>query len=157
MKYNVGDKVRVRKDLVNYSEYGGELFVREMQQFKGKVVTICRLLDDKYFIREDTSEYAWTNEMLEGIANDAIKPDYYERSAMQPIEVMQRIMTAEQFEGFLLGNCIKYRMRCENKGQRDSDMHKSRQYAYWLEMTKEGRIINPSEDRVPDSYRFKVV
>ena len=27
----------------------------------------------------------------------------------------------------------------------------------WLEMTKEGRIINPSEDRVPDSYRFKVV
>ena len=26
-----------------------------------------------------------------------------------------------------------------------------------LEMAKEGRIINPSEDRVPDSYRFKVV
>ena len=78
MKYNVGDKVRVRKDLVNYSEYGGELFVRGMQQFKGKVVTICRLLDDKYFIREDTSEYAWTNEMLEGLANDAIKatPEY---------------------------------------------------------------------------------
>jgi hypothetical protein len=88
---------------------------------------------------------------------DAIKPDYYERSAMQPLEVMQRIMTAEQFEGFLLGNCIKYRMRCENKGQRDSDMHKARQYAYWLEMTKEGRIINPSKDKVPFDYEFRVV
>ena len=82
---------------------------------------------------------------------------YYEKSAMQPLEVMQRIMTAEQFEGFLLGNCIKYRMRCENKGQRDSDMHKARQYAYWLEMTKEGRIINPSEDKVPFDYEFRVV
>ena len=158
MKYKVGDKVRVRKDIVDNSKYGGELFTGEMRQFVGKVVTISELLDDdKYFIREDTSEYAWTDEMFEGLANDAIKPDYYERSAMQPLEVMQRIMTAEQFEGFLLGNCIKYRMRCENKGQRDSDMYKARQYAYWLEMTKEGRIINPSEDRVPDSYRFKVV
>jgi hypothetical protein len=88
---------------------------------------------------------------------NTIRPGYYERSAMQPLEVMQRIMTAEQFKGFLLGNCIKYRMRCENKGQRDSDMYKARQYAYWLEMTKEGRIINPSEDKVPDSYKFKVV
>lgn len=89
--------------------------------------------------------------------DDKTKGSHYEKSAMQPIEVMQRIMTAEQFKGFLLGNCIKYRMRCENKGQRDSDIYKARQYAYWLEMTKEGHIINPSKDKVPDSYKFKVV
>ena len=98
------------------------------------------------------------SDAINGLANtDAIKPDYYERSAMQPLEVMQRIMTAEQFKGFLLGNCIKYRMRCENKGQRDSDMYKARQYAYWLEMTKDGRIINPSKDKVPFDYEFRVV
>ena len=88
---------------------------------------------------------------------NTIRPGYYERSAMQPHEVMQRIMTAEQFEGFLLGNCIKYRMRCENKGQRDSDMYKARQYAYWLELADMGQTINPTEDKVPDSYKFKVV
>lgn len=93
----------------------------------------------------------------ENTNGNTIRPGYYERSAMQPLEVMQRIMTAEQFKGFLLGNCIKYRMRCENKGQRDSDMYKARQYAYWLEMTKEGRIINPSKDKVPFDYEFRVV
>ena len=100
------------------------------------------------------------SEAAEGEANEITdngSPGYYERSAMQPLEVMQRIMTAEQFKGFLLGNCIKYRMRCENKGQRDSDMYKARQYAYWLEMTKEGRIINPSKDKVPFDYEFRVV
>ena len=82
---------------------------------------------------------------------------YYEKSAMQPLEVMQRLMTGEQFKGFLLGNCIKYRMRSQYKGQHDSDEYKARQYAYWLELVDMGQIINPSEDKVPDSYRFKVV
>jgi hypothetical protein len=76
---------------------------------------------------------------------------------MQPLEVMQRVMTAEQFKGFLLGNSIKYRMRCEQKGQRDSDLYKARQYAYWLEMAKEGRIINPSKDKVPFDYKFNII
>ena len=110
MKYNVGDKVRVRKDLVNYSEYGGELFVREMQQFKGKVVTICRLLDDKYFIREDTSEYAWTNEMLEGIAHDAIKPHYYQFHGYDVFDI------AKHFQlDYPLGSALKYLLRAGHK------------------------------------------
>ena len=82
---------------------------------------------------------------------------YYEKSAMQPLEVMQAIMTEEQFKGFLLGNCIKYRMRKNYKGQHDSDEYKARQYAYWLELVNLGQTINPAEDKVPDSYRFKVV
>lgn len=88
---------------------------------------------------------------------NTIRPGYYENSAMQPLEVMQRIMTTEQFKGFLLGNCIKYRMRCEHKGQRDSDLYKARQYAYWLEMVGDGHIINPSKDKVPFDYDFRVV
>ena len=110
MKYNVGDKVRVRKDLVNYSEYGGELFVRGMQQFKGKVVTICRLLDDKYFIREDTSEYAWTNEMLEGIANDAIKPDYYQFHGYDVFDIAKHLEL-----DYPLGSALKYLLRAGHK------------------------------------------
>ena len=181
MKYKVGDKVRVRKDLERMKLYGGELAVDIVTFFRGKIVTIAEdnCVGNVYTIKEDGGRSVWTDKMFDGLANeapsitrrinnksdainglantDAIKPDYYERSSMQPLEVMQRIMTVEQFEGFLLGNCIKYRMRCENKGQRDSDMYKARQYAYWLEMTKEGRIINPSKDKVPFDYEFKVV
>lgn len=94
---------------------------------------------------------------MDRILEQGNKESYYEKSAMQPLEVMQAIMTEEQFKGFLLGNCIKYRMRCEQKGQRDSDLYKARQYAYWLEMVKDGHTINPSMDKVPFDYDFKVV
>ena len=48
-----------------------------------------------------------------------IEGNHYVASAMQPIQVMQAIMTPEQFSGFLIGNIIKYRMRCNYKGQHD--------------------------------------
>jgi hypothetical protein len=76
---------------------------------------------------------------------------------MQPLEVMQRVMTAEQFEGFLYGCCLKYLLRKDYKGQRESDEYKARQYAYWLEMVKEGRTINPSKDKVPFDYKFNII
>jgi hypothetical protein len=96
-------------------------------------------------------------EKVEDLEEAKTKGSHYEKAAMQPLEVMQRLMTAEQFKGFLLGNCIKYRMRCEQKGQRESDLYKARQYAYWLEMVKDGHRINPSRDKVPFDYDFKVV
>lgn len=85
------------------------------------------------------------------------KGSHYERASMQPLEVMQRVMTAEQFEGFLYGCCIKYLLRKDYKGQRESDEYKARQYAYWLEMVKDGRIINPSKDKVPFDYKFSII
>jgi hypothetical protein len=201
MKYKVGDKVRVRKDLVIDSVYGGYSFPEGMAMFRGKVVTISKRLNNgKYYILEDNSGYAWTwtNEMFEGLANEAPsivkrindkhhilngllnsdgsvdgeklmeklasdseearkKGNHYEKAAMQPLEVMQRIMTTEQFEAFLFGNCLKYLLRKDYKGQRESDEYKARQYAYWLEMVKDGHIINPSKDKVPSDYRFSII
>jgi hypothetical protein len=145
-----------------------------MAKKAGLVVTLkeCDNVYRRYKI--DADDWNWCDEMFEGLVGmqsaelkevlddeningNTIRPGYYEKSAMQPLEVMQRIMTAEQFKGFLLGNCIKYRMRCENKGQRDSDMYKARQYAYWLELVRQGKIINPSVDVVPEGYEFKIV
>ena len=198
MKYKVGDKVRVRKDLVIDSCYGREDFVGEMKSFIGKIVTINRVMDEEYMILEDDGDYAWTEEMFEGLANEApsittrinnkhnilnglfnsdgsvdgeklmeklsnqsndsndmAKGSHYEKSAMQPLEVSQVLLTKEQFEGALLFNIIKYRMR--KKGQDEADAYKARQYAYWLEMVKEGRTINPSKDKVPFDYKFSII
>jgi hypothetical protein len=197
MKYKVGDKVRVRKDLAVGSNYGRERFVENMKSFIGKVVTISNVSDAEYMILEDDS-YGWTDEMFEGLANEAPsiakrindkhdilngllnsdgsvdgeklmeklasdseeakkKGSHYEKAAMQPLEVMQRIMTTEQFEGFLYGCCLKYLLRKDYKGQRESDEYKARQYAYWLEMVKDGHIINPSKDKVPYDYKYSII
>ena len=74
MKYKVGDKVRVRDDLICYELYkmhDSETYDSvntEMQEFKGKEVTI--LADNsfgKYLIKEDNGEWHWTDEMFSGL------------------------------------------------------------------------------------------
>ena len=191
MKYKVGDKVRVRKDIKEHETYGSYLTCNDsMVKKAGLVVTIkeCDNVYKRYKI--DADDWNWCDEMFEGLVgmqsakliekleenqvfvmndrpqrptkpastpDDKAKGSHYEKAAMQPLEVMQRIMTKEQFKGFLLGNCIKYRMRSDYKGQHDSDEYKARQYAYWLELVDMGQTINPTKDKVPDSYKFKVV
>lgn len=181
MKYKVGDKVRVRKDLERMKVYGGNLTDDSMTFFRGRIVTIAEdnCVGDVYTIKEDGGRSVWTDEMFEGLANeapsitrrindksdainglantDAIKPDYYEKAAMQPLEVSQALLTREQFMGALMFNIIKYCMRKDYKGQHDLDEHKARQYAYWLGLVKEGKKINPSVDIVPDDFTFRVV
>lgn len=106
-------------------------------------------------IEHDYSAVELNMEKLSNQNNDMAKGCHYEKSAMQPLEVSQVLLTKEQFEGALMFNIIKYRMR--KKGQDEADAYKARQYAYWLEMVKEGRIINPSKDKVPFDYKFSII
>ena len=64
MKYKVGDKVRVRKDLEVNETYGGETFVDTMEKFKGKVVEIEDIRGKGFYtIKGDL--YTWSDEMFE--------------------------------------------------------------------------------------------
>ena len=67
MNFKVGDKVRVRKDLVVDKDYGGYDFVSSTEKFKGKIVTIEKVFSNAYFIKEDIKGYKWTDEMLEPV------------------------------------------------------------------------------------------
>ena len=80
---------------------------------------------------------------------------HYINSAKQPVEVMQLLFTQEQFLGFLIGNYIKYKMRAGNKGDKDKDLNKARQYAYWYVLAKDNKMIDPIKDTVPSDFVFK--
>ena len=41
--------------------------------------------------------------------------EHYLKKAVQPWEAMEAWMTTEQFKGYLLGNCIKYLARAQDK------------------------------------------
>ena len=82
--------------------------------------------------------------------------NHYKSSAMQPIQVMQRIMTVEQFKGFLIGNVIKYSMRAGHKDAVYKDYNKARQYMWWLHLVNQGRTIDPLRDVVPDKWDAKL-
>lgn len=70
MKHKIGDKVKVREDLIIDNDYNMEdgshdTFVSEMVPYRGKIVTICGYIGGEYVIEEDCCEWHWTDEMFE--------------------------------------------------------------------------------------------
>lgn len=76
--------------------------------------------------------------MQEDAVHDAVNPSHYNvKGVQQPIEVMQKLMTKEQYEGFLWGNIIKYAHRYGRKGDKKETAGKIAQYAKWLQEVKD--------------------
>lgn len=66
MKYKVGDKVRVRKDLVVGKEYGDNVFIADMKKYSGKIMTVGGItVTGDYTFKEDANIWYWSDEMLE--------------------------------------------------------------------------------------------
>lgn len=65
MKYKVGDKVKVRTDLVVGGKYGGWEFTIGMSRYAGQTVTIRYRSDDYYDIKEYEPQSFWAEEMFE--------------------------------------------------------------------------------------------
>ena len=72
MKYKVGDRVRVRRDLKNDVSYGSRYTVEKMMDYKGNVVTISEVRQNYYKIEEDEEGWDWTDEMFEGLVDDEL-------------------------------------------------------------------------------------
>lgn len=75
--------------------------------------------------------------MNQASANDLqIGGQHYKEMGMQPWDVMEAVLTREEFIGFLKGNIIKYSMR---QGKKDSDdAGKARHYRMKLNEIQHG-------------------
>jgi hypothetical protein len=58
--------------------------------------------------------------------------EYYDVGGIPTIDVIKAKLTPEQFEGFLLGNAIKYALRMNHKESKEKDAGKLAQYSDWL-------------------------
>lgn len=66
MKYKIGDKVKIREDLEVGKGYNDCTFIKDMEQYKGKIATIYYCYDDdSYDIDLDDGAWFWTDDMLE--------------------------------------------------------------------------------------------
>ena len=77
MKYKIGDKVRVRKDLVPGNEYGGICYVECMDKLEDKKCVITYVDDTSYHIND--SKYWWTDEMLQDAENNIMEVNNMDR------------------------------------------------------------------------------
>lgn len=75
----------------------------------------------------------------------ALDATHYQILQQQPIEIMQVLMTHEQFLGFCWGNAIKYILRLGKKDAPEKEMQKAQQYAKWYIEASKGKIIDPRE------------
>lgn len=63
---------------------------------------------------------------------------HYKDMAIQPWDVMETVLTREEFIGFLKGNVIKYSMRAGKKGDASTDAAKAMHYKQKLNEVKWG-------------------
>jgi hypothetical protein len=56
---------------------------------------------------------------------------------MECIEVMEVLLTEEEFRGYCMGNVIKYRWRRKDKGKEAEDMKKAQWYLNKLTEVKD--------------------
>ena len=93
MKYSVGDRVKIKsldwynenKDEDGNIELPTHIFISEMSQFCGKVVTIEDVfegVDDNEVYYMEEIDCGWTDEMIEGLVEEESKSG----SALNPIE-----------------------------------------------------------------------
>lgn len=140
-KFKVGDKVRSREfgvgvvDEILAPEYPYPITVKWTEDGTYSTFT----LEGHYYPRRADAEKDIT--LLEGedkAKTDAINPAHYRVEGIpEAIEIMQGLMTKEQFEGFLLGNIIKYSYRYGRKGDKAETMGKIVWYAQKLKELKE--------------------
>lgn len=68
---------------------------------------------------------------------------HYNELEIQPIEVMQALLTPAEFLGFLKGNIIKYSYRCGKKDDPKSELAKFERYQEWYQQALKGLRIDP--------------
>ena len=95
-KYKIGDKVIVREDLIVGEKYGKDVFTSAMISFKGKVVTINKVIGLKYEIEEDDKTWNWTDEMFFGkVSQDFIPKESVSQNRLPEEESSPDIITVK--------------------------------------------------------------
>ena len=70
------------------------------------------------------------------------KSQYYDAGGISTLDVIKAKLTKEQYEGFLLGNIIKYSLRANFKKCKERDIEKIVVYGKELFKTKEKWYAN---------------
>jgi hypothetical protein len=62
------------------------------------------------------------------------KSNYYDAGGIETLDIIKAKLTPEQYQGYLLGNAIKYQCRMMHKSPDDPsrDAEKAANYSKWL-------------------------
>ena len=104
MKYKIGDKVRVRKDLEPGNFYGKAYYISSMDEFKGKKCVITDVWNQCYQI--DNSDY-WFSEKMFEFVDDEVLEYALEKLGMTKEELENEMNRDEEEDISFIKKCIK--------------------------------------------------
>ena len=85
--------------------------------------------EDADWLNFDSSAYKFEEETEEECKEDVVNnPSHYNTGSIECIEGIQASMSAEAFNGYLKGNCMKYLWRYDYKGKPVEDLQKAQWY-----------------------------
>lgn len=110
---------------------------------RGTIVRFC-INEETCIVNSDNEgEVEMRTDALEKIEDSAINPAHYQVEGIpEAIDIMDHLMTPEQFEGFLWGNIMKYAYRYGRKGDKAETAGKIAWYANQLKAVEEWRTQN---------------
>ena len=117
MKYKVGDKVRVRKDLKPGNFYGKDYYISSMDKFKGEKCVITEIWDQSYQI--NNFGYWWSEEMFESVDDEKVLEYALEKLGMTKEELedekedIRFIDNNFKEKNRYLQYCDKFNSQCE--------------------------------------------
>ena len=117
MKYKIGDKVRVKKDLEPGNFYGKDYYISSMDKFKGEKCVITEIWDQSYQI--NNFGYWWSEEMFESVDDEKVLEYALEKLGM----TKEELANEEEDIRFIDNNfkeknrylqyCDKFNSQCE--------------------------------------------
>lgn len=110
---------------------------------RGTIVRFCTNEETCIVNSDNEGEVEMRTDALEKIEDSAINPAHYRVEGIpEAIDIMEHLMTSEQFEGFLWGNIMKYAYRYGRKGDKAETAGKIAWYANQLKAAEEWRTQN---------------
>ena len=117
--FNVGDFVRVKRDLEERS-YSGLGFVYDMKQYRGRVFKIEYKNDNNRYRLENVDEWYWNDDMLESISEEVYN---MERDRIYCADCGREITSDDEKYEVEGGNrivceeCYEHYSECEHCGE----------------------------------------
>ena len=67
--------------------------------------------------------------MVDVVWEDPVNhPPHYTTGGIETVDVIRAKMSSDRFQGYLMGNVLKYLLRCEYKNKRVEDIKKAQFY-----------------------------
>ena len=95
--------------------------------------------EDSSIVQSELSENIALLDAVLKIDQSLIKnPSHYkiklkDGREVEVVEIIEAVLTEEEFKGFIKGNAIKYILRAGKKGKEYQDLMKAREVLGWLE------------------------